>query len=199
MLASITPLGERGRNRRWATTAAFYTSGSIAGGALRGALLGAAGSLLPAPWRPSPAGVGLVLAALLVAAAASEKGWLPIAVPGPHRQVDEAWLESYRGWVVGVGFGAQLGFAGVTYITSAATYVVFAAEVLTFTWRGGMALGAVFGAARAVPLLAAAWITTPQRLRLAHARMGGAAAAAHSVVALVFALAAVALVAGAIV
>ena len=40
MLTSITPLGERGRNRRWLSTVSWYVLGSTLGGALMGALAG---------------------------------------------------------------------------------------------------------------------------------------------------------------
>ena len=36
MLTSITPLGERGRRRRWGLTTAWYVPGSTAGGARSG-------------------------------------------------------------------------------------------------------------------------------------------------------------------
>ena len=37
-------------------------------------------------------------------------------VPGPRRQVDERWLDRYRGWVYGVGYGSQLGLGIVTVV-----------------------------------------------------------------------------------
>ena len=47
-------------------------------------------------------------------------------VPGPRRQVDENWLATYRGWVYGAGFGAQLGVAFATIVTASATWIAFA-------------------------------------------------------------------------
>jgi hypothetical protein len=196
MLASITPLGERGRNRSWGLTAAFYTVGSVAGGATRGALLGAVGMLIPQSLRPSPTGVAVILAILLAAAAVIAGTDLPITTVGPQRQVNEDWLDTYRGWVVGVGFGFQLGFALAVYITTAGLYVVFAAELLTFSWRVGMLLGAIFGFARSLPVLAARTVTTPQRLRAAHERMSAAAGTAHTTIATACAVAALVLAAG---
>jgi len=46
MLASINPLGERARNRRWSLTVTAYLVGSVLGGAVMGALLGLVGALL---------------------------------------------------------------------------------------------------------------------------------------------------------
>ena len=40
MLASITPLGERGRNATWAITVTAFTVGATLAGAAVGALLG---------------------------------------------------------------------------------------------------------------------------------------------------------------
>ena len=53
------------------------------------------------------------------------------AVPGPRRQVDERWLDEYRGWVYGAGYGAQLGLGVTTVVSSAATYVALLAAFLT--------------------------------------------------------------------
>ena len=44
MLASITPLGERGRGRHWGATVAAYLAGSVVGGGALGGLLGLAGA-----------------------------------------------------------------------------------------------------------------------------------------------------------
>lgn len=175
MLASITPLGERGHNRRWGHTAGFYLLGSILGGATRGAILGALGSLIPTQLRPSPTGVALILAGLLAVAAGIESRRLPFPIPGVTRQVNEDWLSQYRGWVIGLGFGYQLGLAVVVYITSASLWVVFAAEFLTFSPLAGMVLGAGFGFIRSLPLLATYRVRTPQQLRATHALLQRAA------------------------
>ena len=46
MLASITPLGERGRDSRWGVTVTAFVLGATAAGAALGAVMGLAGSLL---------------------------------------------------------------------------------------------------------------------------------------------------------
>ena len=199
MLASITPLGERGRNRRWGHTVAFYVVGAVLGGATRGGILGALGSLLPAAARPSPSMIALILATLLVVAALVEARWMPIPVPGIARQVNEDWLDRYRGWVIGLGFGYQLGLAVVVYITTASLWVVFVAEFLTFSPVGGMALGALFGAIRTVPLLATYRVRTPQQLRSAHSLLDRSARPMERIVVATCGLAAVVLVVGVVV
>ena len=54
MMGSITPLGERGRGRRWGPTVGAYLVGSALGGAAAGAAAGFVGGLLQAA---APAGV----------------------------------------------------------------------------------------------------------------------------------------------
>jgi len=196
MLASITPLGERGRNRRWGHTVSFYVIGAVLGGATRGLVLGGLGSLVPASTRPSTSATALILGALVALAAVIEARWLRIPIPGIARQVNEDWLDQYRGWVIGFGFGYQLGLALVVYITSVSLWVVFIAEFLTFSPIGGLALGALFGLIRTVPLLATFRVRTPQQLRSAHAWLDRNARPVERLVAATCGVAAIVLLAG---
>ncbi|MGI8712154.1 MAG: hypothetical protein ACR2NR_03025 [Solirubrobacteraceae bacterium] len=171
MLASITPLGERGRNNHWAITLTAFAAAATVAGAALGALLGAFGGLvLPSSFaghaRLVLAGL-LVLIAVAIDLGADRRG----AVPGPRRQVDERWLDRYRGWVYGLGYGAQLGLGVTTFITSAATYVALACALLGVRAAAGAVIAGVYGALRGLtPLLAAAVHTPPQLLAL-HARL----------------------------
>lgn len=150
MLASITPLGERSRNQRWWVSAVALLAGGAVAGALLGAALGALGGLLPLDGR------GRLLALALVLAAAAGADALPTAVPSHRRQVDDAWLRRYRGWVYGAGFGLQLGSAVATTVTTAAVYATIGALALAPDARTGAAVGLAFGAVRgAGPLLTA--------------------------------------------
>ena len=110
MLASITPLGERSRGRRWAVTTVAYVAGSVLGGVSTGALLGALGALVAwsagGLWPDQAVAIGLAAAIVLVASAVDASR---LTVPGPRRQVNEDWLVRYRGWVYGGAFGFQLG------------------------------------------------------------------------------------------
>jgi hypothetical protein len=163
MLASITPLGERGRGRRWRVTAALYIVSSSVGGATIGALLGLLGTSLVAV----PAQARLAALAVLVALGiAVDLGAFGIALPSPRRQVDEEWLTRYRGWVVGVGFGAQLGAGIVTVVTSSTTYACLAAAILSGRPLAGAAIGGTFGIVRGTALLLVAGVRTPERLGL---------------------------------
>jgi hypothetical protein len=213
MLSSITPLGERGRGRRWGATVAAFTLGSVAGGAALGGLLALAGLLLATVARP-PAPVVLGAAALAAAAGfvadlgpggpGGSGGRGRFALPTVRRQVNEDWLDTYRGWVVGVGFGAQLGAGLATIVTSAAVHLVFVLALLAGSVQtpaapwAGLALGALFGLARALPLLAAGTATGPAGLAALHRRLGRLAPTAHRLTIALLALAALALGAAAV-
>ena len=166
MLASISPLGERARGNRWGLTAGAYAAGSVAAATLLGAVLGAVGGVLVGGdgWRVAAAGAALLAAGLVDL-------WAPGRLPTPRRQVDEDWLTRYRGWVYGVGFGAQLGVGVLTVVTTAAVYAWLVATLLSGSAAAGAIAGAAFGAARAVPLAAVRRADTPAALRGRIARL----------------------------
>jgi hypothetical protein len=187
MLSSIHPLGERARSNIWGTTVAAFAVGSMGAGAALGVLASIGGAATGLAATPA-----MVPAIALSIAATFEVTRLP--VPTPHRQVNERWIGTYRGWVYGLGFGAQLGAGFATYVV---TWTV-PALVLTIAWLGdpalGAIIGAVFGFGRSVPVLAAGWIDRPARLSLFNQRLAGAARTAHVVG--VLALTALAMTAG---
>lgn len=96
------------------------------------------------------------------------------AIPGPRRQVNERWLDQYRGWVYGVGYGAQLGVGVTTVVTSAATYVALLAAVLSTTAPGGALIVGGYGAVRGLTPLLGAHVHTPEQLLALHARLAAA-------------------------
>ncbi|MGI8922193.1 MAG: hypothetical protein ACR2HD_11115 [Solirubrobacteraceae bacterium] len=167
MLASITPLGERARRSNWLFTVLVYVVGSLGGGTTIAALAGAAGSLAlgGVSWQARI----VVVAAVLAIGLAWEV--LRAGVPGPRRQVNERWLKEYRGWVYGVGFGAQLGAGVVTVVMTSSVYVVLVAAFASGQWQSGALIGAVAGALRGATVLAAARVRTPSQLVALHARM----------------------------
>jgi hypothetical protein len=150
MLTSISPLGERARASRWWLTTLAYVVSSVVGGLALGLLAALVGGLLPASWRSSQAAY-LLLAVVLVVGLLLDLGVAGRRLPTWHRQVDQAWLGRYRGWVVGVGFGAQLGFGLVTIITSATTYAVALLCLLSGDPAVGLLVGGTFGLVRALP------------------------------------------------
>jgi hypothetical protein len=158
MLASINPLGERARRQRYWLTVAAYVAASTGAGAALGAVLGLAGGA----WR-APAIAVVIVAALAVVGLGLDRS--RARTPGPRRQVNENWLASYRGWVYGAGFGAQLGLAFVTIVTTSATWVAFACALLSGSIVAGALVGAVFGLVRALPILSGARVRDPEMLR----------------------------------
>lgn len=167
MLASITPLGERGRRRSWGSTVAAYVLGSTLGGAAAGAIAGGAGSLVLG-------GVGWDVRIALVAAALAVGVVVEGAlgrVPGPRRQVDESWLDLYRGPVYGFGFGVQLGAGVVTVVLTSTVYVVLVAAFASGSLAAGAGIGAVAGVLRGATLFAGARVRTADQLMRLHTRM----------------------------
>jgi hypothetical protein len=167
MLASITPLGERGRRSRWGITVPAYIAGSVAGGAALGTLAGLLGRL-------TLSGVAIEARLALVAGALGAGLAWELAlgtVPGPRRQVNERWLDIYRGWVYALGFGLQLGAGVTTVVVTSAVYGVLAAALASASASTGLLIGAVAGLLRGATVLAGAGIANPQRLVAFHARM----------------------------
>lgn len=166
MLASINPLGERAKHNRWGLTVTAYIAGSTLGGATSGLVFGAAGELLAAVTggtHVTGALVALAVLAVIGLVVDAEVGGFRL--PTNHRQVNERWLDDYRGWVYGLGFGFQLGLGLVTIVTGSITYLTFAAALLTGSWWAGCLIGGVFGFVRALPILLARRATGPRELR----------------------------------
>jgi hypothetical protein len=170
MLSSISPLGERARGSRWWLTTAAYVLGSLGGGLVLGLLAASVGALVPAAVRGSAIVLGAA-AVLVLVGLAFDLGLRGGAVPSWRRQVDVAWLDAYRGWVMGVGFGAQLGFGLVTIITSATTYAVVLLAALGGDAVVGLLVGGTFGLVRALPSLLMARVTDRDALHRAFLRV----------------------------
>jgi hypothetical protein len=166
MLGSITPLGERSRGRRWGVTVTAFGLAAGAAGAALGAVLGAAGGLVAIS-----AGARTGLLGVAVAAAVVVDATPGLRAPGPRRQVNEAWLHRYRGWVYGAGFGLQLGLGVTTIVSTAAVYATGAAAFLAGSAGAGAAVGAAFGLARAATLFAAGRVDEPGALAVLDRRL----------------------------
>ena len=171
MLSSIHPLGERARSNRWWVTVTAFAVGSMTAGALLGAGPAALGSSLPST--PSP----LWVAAVVAAAGLADLAGVP--VPWLHRQVNERWIGTFRGWVDGISFGAQLGIGFSTYVVTWAVPALVVALALIGDPVVGLVAGLLFGAGRLLPLLAAGWIDRPSRLGRFHEAMAGLATPAR--------------------
>jgi hypothetical protein len=169
MLSSLTPVGDRGRGQRFALTAAGYVAGAVLGGAILGLALALAAGGVRTLSLPLPARIAAgALAAVLGAAA--DLGLLGVALPVVRRQVNERWLDRYRGWVYGAGFGVQIGVGFATYVMTAALVVVVVLAALSASPAVAFGAGVTFGAARGLTVLANAGVTTTAALLSAHRR-----------------------------
>ena len=163
MLSTITPMAERSRGRRWGLTAAWFILGATLGGATLGALAVACASVVGLLDLPARAVLGTAAVLALVTAGMD----LGIGTRMPHhrRQVDELWLDQFRSWVYGIGFGFQIGTGLMTYIMTAAVYLTVMMAALTGSAVTAMALALLFGATRGAAILLGAGLTEPDRLR----------------------------------
>jgi hypothetical protein len=169
MLSTITPLAERGRSRRYGLTVTWFVVGGVAGGLT----LGAGAALLALGVRATGlaavAAVGVAGIAALITAASDLKVF-GVSFWDHPRQVNEEWLDRYRAWVYGVGFGWQIGAGLATYIMTAAVYLVVVLAALTASPLTALAIGALFGFTRGSAILLGSRITSPARLTSFHRR-----------------------------
>ena len=162
MMGSITPLGQRARGSRfWPTATAYIVASSLAGASV-GMALGLVGLPL-AHVIPSPARIAILAVATLLGLVA-DLGIGGLRLPTVHRQVNEEWMLRYRGPVYGTAFGFQLGLGVVTIVTTSAIYATLLAELLVGDLLAATLIGLVFGAARALPILAVAGVREPRQL-----------------------------------
>lgn len=189
MLSSITPMAEAGRGNKFKVTANWFVVGGVVGGLSLGALAAAIAAGLGALGLSIAARLGIG-AALAVVTAGIDLGAFGISLPIFKRQVNDAWLRTYRSWVYGAGFGWQIGFGVATYIMTAGVFLTIGLAVLTASPMQALAVGATFGLVRG----SAVWIgrsaTTPSALGRVHERLDNAAPVARAAAAGVQVLAA---------
>lgn len=169
MLSSLTPLSERGRGHRYHTTVAWF----IAGGLVGGCIFGMSAALLAVGVRALAPSSEIVLATAALAAlvaVASDLEMFGFRLPVHHRQVNERWLDQFRPWVYGFGFGIQIGTGLATYIMTAALYLLLVLAVLSQNAAIAVVLGCIFGLVRGLAVLLGRSITDPDSLRSFHRR-----------------------------
>lgn len=178
MLSSITPMTEAGRGNKFSVTAGWFLVGGILGGLSLG-LIGAGGAaLLSIVDLSVQARLGLgALAAL--AFAAVDFGIGGIDLPIFKRQVNDAWLRTYRSWVYGAGFGWQIGFGVATYIMTAGIFLMIALAVLTAAPLQAIVIGLVFGLVRGSAVFLGRSATSPAALGQVHERLDATGPAAR--------------------
>ena len=169
MFSTITPIGEQARGARFTTSATWFVVGGVAGGATLGGALAlvavAVGAL-----HLTAATVGIVACVAALVAAASDSRIAGVQIPIHRRQVNEAWLDRFRPWVYGAGFGWQIGSGLVTYIMTAAVYLIAVLAVMTGNPWTALGVGVLFGTVRGLAVLLGRVITTPARLASFHRR-----------------------------
>ena len=161
MLATVTPLAERGRGHRYRSTAAWFIAGGTAGGATLGLVMAALALGVRAADPSALALVAVVACAVAVVAAASDTRLGGFRLPFHSRQVNERWLDQFRPWVYGAGFGWQIGAGLVTYIKTAALYLMIALAALTASPATALAVGACSGWCAGWPSCSAAASSAP--------------------------------------
>ena len=169
MLATVTPLAERGRGHRYRSTAAWFIAGGTVGGATLGVVMAGLALGVRAA-SPSTTALAIVAGVVAVVAAASDTRFGGFHLPFHSRQVNERWLDQFRPWVYGAGFGWQIGAGVVTYIKTAALYLMIALAALTTSPAIALAVGALFGLVRGLAVLLGRGITTPTALAAFHRR-----------------------------
>jgi hypothetical protein len=170
MLSTITPVTEQGRGRNYWATVPWYLIGALAGGAT----LGGAAALLSIPVGAVDLApeVALGIAGLFtVVSIFSDLGVGGFHLPRHKRQVDRHWLDDYRSWVYGTGFGWQIGVGLATFIVTTGIYVMVLIAVLGGSPAQAMLLGVVFGGIRGLAIFLGAGASTLDNLHSLHRRI----------------------------
>ena len=173
MLSSIHPFGERSRNNRFWLTASSHVLGSTIGGLVLGAAVGVLAWASALVWARESVARAVVLAVAAAAALAVEASGRERRLPTRTRQVNENWIQTYRGWVYGGGFGVELGFGVSTIITTALVHLMVLAMVLSGSFAASLLIGTTFGLVRGATVLTAWRVDSPERLRAFHRRLDG--------------------------
>lgn len=166
MLSTITPMGERGRGHRYGSTATWYVAGALVGGLSVGLVLA------PLAWVSAPALA--VVASCALVAFVSDSRVFGFRLPYHRRQVNERWLDRYRPWVYGAGFGWQVGTGFATYIMTAANYLLVVVAVASGSPVVAVAVWSVFGLVRGIAVLLTRSARTPAALQSLHRRVHAA-------------------------
>jgi hypothetical protein len=170
MLSTITPITEQARGRRYWATVPWYVLGAVAGGATLGLLA----AVLALPVRALDLSTSAALAIVAVLAIVSILSDLRVGrfqLPRHGRQVDRLWLDHYRSWVYGTGFGWQIGVGLATYIVTSAVYLAVAIAALTGSPAEAFLIGVIFGTVRGLAIFLGVGATTLEALRSLHRRI----------------------------
>jgi hypothetical protein len=170
MLSSITPLSETGRGHRYWATVTWFLLGALLGGFTLGAVAAFGAMAVGALGLSTSASAALVLLAGIVTLA-SDLRLGGFHLPENPRQVERSWLDRYRSWIYGIGFGWQLGVGVATYVMSASVYLMVVVAAATGEPVLALAIVTVFGVLRGLAVLPAAGVHTPADLAELHRRI----------------------------
>jgi MFS family permease len=169
MLSTITPFEERSKGHRYAATSAWFVLGATLGGLALGGVV----ALLAVATRaagPSGAAAGTLGLVATLTVLLSETGLAGVRLRVHHRQVNERWLDAYRPWVYGAGFGFQIGTGVATYVTTTAVYLTVVLGALTGRPEVALTVGVAFGLVRGLAVTLTRRVTTPTALLAFHVR-----------------------------
>jgi hypothetical protein len=153
MVSRIGPLVEVGKRK---TALALHVVGGLAGGATIGVLLGFAGLLLRAVLGDALDTVFvIVVPAALLYAAAVDLSILPLPHFTPERQTPGAWDCALGHYPAVFGWGFDLGLGVTTRIPYQSLLVLPLAALLAGDLAAAVAIMAVYGASRALAVVAA--------------------------------------------
>lgn len=169
MLSTITPMAEAGRGHSFRSTSVWFVIGSVAGGLTLGGVMAGIALIVASLEATSTVALWIAAAAALVAAA-SDGRVAGFHLPGHDRQVNERWLDRYRSWVYGAGFGWQIGVGLATYIMTAGVYLLILMGGLSAKPWTAVALGGLFGVVRGLAVYLAAGLDSGENLLSFHAR-----------------------------
>jgi hypothetical protein len=170
MLSSVTPLSEVGRGHRYWVTVSWFLFGSIFGGITLGGVAALGAMVVAGLGLSAVAAAAVVLVAGLITLA-SDLGVGGFRLPANPRQVERIWLDRYRPWVYGLGFGWQLGVGVATYVMSASVYLMVVVVASTGEPWLALTVVTVFGLLRGLAVLPAATVRTPSDLGRLHRRI----------------------------
>jgi len=174
MVETITPVVHGGRRGRWAGDVALHVAGATLSAAAFGAILGAAGSVLGAPW--GRGGLVVVVAASVIYLLREARA-VPVPVPQLRRQVPEWWRTFFPAPVASFLYGAGLGIGFLTFLRQGTLVAVAVAAASSGRPGVGALLVAPFGVARGLSVLATARIRGPEEGRALIGRLEAAASA----------------------
>lgn len=169
MLSTITPMAERSRGRNWWATATWFLLGALLGGATLGLAAAALAALVGTAAATTTTLLALGAGAAVVAVAL-DLGVAGTTMPHHRRQVNEQWLDQFRSWVYGVGFGWQIGTGYATYIMTAAVYLTVALAALTGSPLTAFGICVLFGAVRGLAIFLGVRLDEPVKVALFHFR-----------------------------